>query len=108
MDFLQPQQVYSNEEKAELIISAIKANHECGDLRKNFNLCNAKIPNVYVNPEFCELDAKNLIDCFQNVRRNVKKICTSKFEEAKACLMNNKGCSMKLDAYFNCDSGMSQ
>ena len=106
MKLLQPQTVYTPQEKAELIIAAIKANQDCAELRKNFNLCNAKIPNVYVNPEFCESDAKKLIDCFQSARRDIRKECEGKFEEAKRCLVDSDRCGVELDGYFNCDGGL--
>ena len=103
MNLLKPTHVYTQNEKAELFINAIRANTICADIRKQFNLCNAKTPSSQVNPEFCENEAKNLIDCFQRVRMNFKKDCEDLFNTASNCLSNGDNCDTQLDNYFNCE-----
>lgn len=57
---------YTEEEKAELFVHAVRANDVCQQSRKDFNLCNSRT-TVALSPEVCISEARAVVDCFQRV-----------------------------------------
>ena len=105
MEFMKPTHSFTDKEKAEFFVAAIRANTQCAEERKTFNLCKAKTVSLFVDPEACEQPAKSFIDCFQKSRRAVKPECGKKLEKAETCLLETDSCSDKIDALMQCENG---
>ena len=67
MDIVDQTYTYTDSEKAELFITALRSSNECSEESKIFNLCQAKLPNSLVTPGICEKESKSIINCFLNV-----------------------------------------
>ena len=57
---------------------------------KDFNLCDAKLPNSFIVPNMCVEKSTKFLECFYEIKKNLNEICGEEFRQAKLDINNTK------------------
>lgn len=102
---------YSESDAVEMVIHSAKANLVCGKVRKLFNMCRASPFGRVIDPSVCARHAKDLLQCFHDVRISLRE-CSHEFEEVRTCVERRKTkegffsvpmCEGVLKNYLHCE-----
>jgi hypothetical protein len=101
---------YSESDAAEMAIHCAKANLVCGQVRKLFNICRASPFGRVIDPSVCSRHAKDLLQCFHDVRLHLRE-CYPEYQEVSKCAERRKDkegffavamCEGPMNNYMNC------